>query len=228
MNIDIIVPVLGRPEHAERFYDSLNWSYNMVHQAWTHKVRVFPMCENHEDYAAWDDGAFGFHTVFAEGHTFAEKVNEGYKLTDAEWVLLVGTDVKFHEGWVDLLETAARLMPEACVLGTKDWGNPNVMAGHFSPHPVIRRSYIDEQGASWDGPGIVCHEYHHCYVDAEICVKAKQLGVWLPTEAVIEHLHPYWGKAEHDEVYAEGESWTAIDQIEWERRLRQFGSPSPT
>lgn len=217
MNIDIIVPVLGRPEHAKVFIDSLDRSYDKA----SHQVQVYAMCEQvgSSDFEAWDMQSCAWAT---RGHTFAEKVNYGYQLTDAEWVLLVGTDVRFHEGWVNALEDAIARNPEVWVLGTKDFGNPRVMAGAHTCHPVIGRDYIDRLGSSWDGPGVVCHEYHHCFVDDEIVLRAKQLNAWMPTEAVIEHLHPYWGKAEHDEVYAEGESWMEIDQIEWLRRVKQY------
>jgi hypothetical protein len=214
VNIDIIVPVLGRPEHAATFVGSLDHS-----GVEDHRVHVYPMCENQDDLSAWDRFGYGY---LGAGHTFAEKVNYGYKLTDAEWVLLVGTDVKFHQGWIDRLEDVVRHMPEACVLGTKDLGNPRVTEGTHTCHPVISRAYIDQVGSSWDGPGVVCHEYRHCFVDDEIVTVAKQRGVWSPTKAVIEHMHPYWDKGEYDEVYQEGESWMEIDRFEWIRRVKEY------
>ena len=56
--------------------------------------------------------------------------------------------------------------------------NPRVISGEHGTHLLIRRSYIDEVGASWgtDGkgtPGEVCHDgYTHMYVDDEIVTAA--------------------------------------------------------
>lgn len=221
MKIDIIVPVLGRPEHAKRFRDSY-WSGD---DWWTHKPRAFAICENELDRTTWLPYTMAYLAPIH--HTFAEKVNWAYEHvvshSDAEWVLLVGSDVNFHPGWIDRLEEALVDMPEACVLGTLDLLNAATMKGHHTCHPVIKRSYIDEVGASWDGPGKICSEaYRHNYVDNEIVRAAQDRGVWCPTEAVIEHLHPVNGKAEWDEVYQEGEQWKTLDSLTWSKRLRKY------
>jgi hypothetical protein len=46
-------------------------------------------------------------------------------------------------------------------------------------------------GASWDGPGIVCHEgYRHWFVDDEITVAAQLRGVFQAAlGSHVEHLH---------------------------------------
>lgn len=226
MNIDIIVPVLGRPEHADTFIESLDISYSPTQ----HTVHVLAMVEQMgaNDYNAW---AHHDAAVLTKAHTFSQKANAGYRLlddTDGDWVLLVGSDVKFHEGWIRELELALSYMPQACVLGTLDLLNGATHTGRHTCHPVIKRSYIDEVGASWDGPGVVCSEaYHHNFVDNEICTAAIQRGVWTPTFATIEHLHPVAGKAEWDEVYREGETWKTLDSLTWAKRLRA-NSPSPS
>ena len=75
--------------------------------------------------------------------------------------------------------------------------------GDHATHLLIPAAYIDEHGASWDGPKVVCHEgYRHWYVDDEIVTAAKQRGVWAMALGLqVEHLHPVWGKAENDDTY---------------------------
>jgi hypothetical protein len=127
--------------------------------------------------------------------------------------------VRFHPGWLDQAQAAAR--DGAGVVGTNDLHNPRVTAGDHSPHPMIRRAYIDEQGASWDGPKIVCHEgYRHWFVDDEIVQAAKQRGAWvMAIHSKVEHLHPLWGLAADDETYALGREHTEQDKALFGERL---------
>jgi hypothetical protein len=140
------------------------------------------------------------------------------------WIFITGDDVRFHPGWLDHAQHIAALTG-AHVVGTNDWGNPRVMAGEHGTHLLIRRSYIEEQGASWDGPGVVCHEgYRHNYVDDEIVTVAKQRGVWVSAPgSVVEHFHPMLGKAADDETYRLGAKSAGKDFTTHRNRLKRFG-----
>ena len=141
-------------------------------------------------------------------------------------MLLVGSDVHFYPGWLDQALAAAAPGPYH-VVGTNDCGNPRVIAGEHATHMLIRRAYIDEVGASWDGPGIVAHEgYRHWAVDDEIVTAAKQRGVWaMALGSKIEHMHPMWGKAEDDKIYQLGQSFAEQDLKLFQERLVKFGVP---
>jgi hypothetical protein len=214
--VDVIVPVMGRPHHAEPFMRSL--------RATTGLATVYAVAneDDGETIAAWR--AAGAH-VFTTGLTsFAEKVNDVYPDTTAPWILLVGSDVQFKPAWWDhALNTARNL--GASVVATNDVFNQDVKDGRLATHPVIARAYIDEHGASWDGPGVVCHEgYSHWYVDAEWSTVAVQRGVFaVSPSSVIEHLHPLAGKAEHDEVYELGQRNSRNDAKLFEARLKRYG-----
>jgi len=158
--------------------------------------------------------------------TFAEKVNVAYRQTSAPWLLLVGDDVAFHPGWdTELGATFART--RAAVVGTNDLSpNPQVQAGEHSCHPLIARRYIDELGASLDGPRVVCHEgYHHNFVDDEIVTLAKIRQTWaFAADAVVEHLHPAWAKGEWDDTYRLGCARQEDDRLLYIRRfVDRFG-----
>jgi hypothetical protein len=207
----VIVPAM-RYSNAERFMASLRASTGLA--------TVYAVAAEDEEDAidAWR--AAGATVLRSEGATFAERMNTGYAATDEPWLLVVGDDVVFRPGWLDHAQAVAR--DKYHVIGTNDLGNPRVIAGEHATHMLIRRSYVDEIGASWDGPKNVCHEgYRHWYVDDEIVTAAKQRDAWaMALGSVVEHLHPAWGKAENDDIYELGQSAAAKDRALFEKRMR--------
>jgi hypothetical protein len=107
-------------------------------------------------------------------------------------VLCIGDDVRFHEGWLD---AARKLSDRYDVIGTNDTAdepkNLKVANGSHSDHTFYRRAYVDEYGASLEGPGILAPEcYRHWYVDMEMIKLARARGVFAPClDSIIEHLH---------------------------------------
>jgi hypothetical protein len=87
----------------------------------------------------------------------------------------------------------------------------------------MRRDWVDQFGASWDGPGHIAHEgYHHSYVDAEWSARAIQDEAFVFAETcLVEHMHPTWGKAETDATYREGMRHYDRDRRLFERRRSQ-------
>jgi glycosyltransferase involved in cell wall biosynthesis len=213
--VAVIVPVLKRPQNAAPFMRSLRASTGLA--------TVYAVA-NPDDTAtieAWD--AAGAQVLLTDGVSFAKKVNHGYRNTEQPWVFIVGDDVKFHPGWLDHAQNVARIT-DAEVIGTNDLGNARVVSGEHATHMLIARDYIDKVGASWDGPGVVCHEgYRHWYVDDELVTASKQRGVWAPAlAAVVEHLHPLWGKAENDKVYDFGQTHAQQDMKLFRKRLAEY------
>lgn len=212
----VVVPVLHRPEHAKPFMRSLRASTGLA--------TVYAVVQEGDDeaMAAWDAEGATIIVVDDDTVSFAKKVNAGFNATTEEWVFVVGSDVRFHPGWLDHAQHVGDAF-DAGVVGTNDLGNPRVLAGEHATHFLVRRSYVDEHGASWAGPGLVCHEgYRHWFVDDEIVTAAKQRGAWaMALGSVVEHLHPAWGKAANDEVYDLGQAAAAADQREFIWRLER-------
>lgn len=210
----VIVPVMRRPQNARPFMESLRASTGLA------KVYAVADYDDHETIRAWKDAAAQV-IMHAGDHpgTFAEKVNVGYENTNEPWLFLVGDDVRFHPGWLDHAQAAAGTSRH--VIGTNDLGNPAVMRGEHATHLLVRRSYVDEVGASWDGPGVVAHEgYSHWFVDNEIVTAARQRDAWaMALGSVVEHLHPLWGKGEPDEVYELGTKHAHADRALFEKRV---------
>ncbi len=127
------------------------------------------------------------------GSTYAEKLNAGLEQTTEPWVLCIGDDVRFHDGWLD---QAKKLSGEFDVIGTNDSPNgiknPKVANGSHADHFFVRRNYIEDYGASLNGPGVLApEEYRHWYVDKEIVGLARARGVFAPClDSIVEHLHP--------------------------------------
>jgi glycosyltransferase involved in cell wall biosynthesis len=150
---------------------------------------------------------------------WARKVNTAYRLTTDPLLLLCGDDVNPRSGWHD--EVANAYAQGWGVIGTQDLGNRRVLAGLHSTHPVVARWYADRYGTV-DGPGAVVSEaYDHNWVDDELVETARARGLWtFCNAAIIEHLHPIWGKGVMDDVYALGRR--AFDA---DRRTRDMRSP---
>jgi hypothetical protein len=215
--IDVIVPVLGRPHHAAPFMRSLRATTGLAH------VLAVASEDDTETIDAWFAAGADVLKVDPQQGSFACKVNDGYEATDCPWMLFIGSDVEFKPSWWDHALAVAR-NTGANMVATNDLLNADVHDGRLATHPVVRRSYVDELGASWDGPGVVAHEgYSHWYVDAEWSTVANQRRTMVPALAShIEHLHPLAGKAEMDETYRIGQKHRGNDQALFEARCKRF------
>jgi hypothetical protein len=205
----VLVPVMRRPANAAPFMDSI--------RATSPAAKVYAVADagDYDTITAWREaGAAVLIKRYADdrGGTFAEKVNFAADHTAEPWLFLCGDDVRFAPGWLEQAQQKAR-DTDCAVVGTNDLGNPRVMAGDHATHLLIARNYVDKVGASWDGPGVVCHEgYRHWFVDDEIVMAAKQRGQWAHAGmSIVEHLHPLWGKGDADEVYELGQSHAEHD-----------------
>lgn len=235
--VAVIVPVMERPQNAQPFMTSLRASTGLA--------TAYAVCDadDEETIEAWraagaqtilrevtwpadNEGAEG--NVRAKSGTFAEKVNFAYGKTSEPWLFTCGDDVSFFPGWLDHAQHVAKSL-EASVVGTNDQANARVMSGEHATHLLIRRSYVDEVGASWDEPGVVCHEgYRHNFVDDEIVTAAKTRGVWqMALGSVVPHRHPVFGTAEEDDVYRLGASSYEQDGKLFRARMVEQGLARP-
>lgn len=219
--VAVIVPILNRPQNAAPFMRSLRASTGLA------TVYAVGDPADEETMRAWERA--GAEVICMENMddsvpgTFAQKVNLGYEQTAEPWLFLVGDDVRFHPGWLDHAQAVAG--DRYHVIGTQDLGNARVLAGEHATHLLVRRAYVDEAGASWDGPKVAAHEgFRHWYVDDEIVAAAKQRGVWaMAMGSVVEHLHPVWGKGAMDATYELGGKSADADRALFQRRLRKYG-----
>lgn len=130
---------------------------------------------------------------------YARKVNLAARETDDALLFLGADDLAFHPGWLEA--AAAKLEPGVGVVGTNDLGNPRVLRGAHSTHSLLTRAYAGL--GTIDEPDKVLHEgYPHEYVDDEFVATARHRDAFVfAADAVVEHLHPHWGKSATDELY---------------------------
>jgi hypothetical protein len=215
LGIDILVPALGRPQNIPPLMESL--------EVTSEPYRVIFICSPGDDEqidACFKAAETRIAPWPAGRADFAKKINWAYGFTTAEWIFQAATDVKFHLGWdVAALSVAERTGKQ--VIGTNDLHNPQVKRGMQSTHTLFARSYIEEWGGTFDSTGkVFSTRYDHQYVDLEFCQTARQRDCWaFAKQSIVEHLHPHWGLAEHDETYEKATRQSLADRRLFQQRM---------
>lgn len=223
--IDVLVPVLGRPQNVKSLSESF-------HRNTPHGPNLIFLCtpgdEDQITTAVFetDDWVVVMDWTAGPGD-YARKINCGFNFTDNPYVLNASDDIEFTAGWA---EAALRNMTgHISVVATNDRANASVKRGRFGTHCLIRRSYIDERGGTFDNiPGVVMWEgYDHNYVDRELCAVAQARGVYAyAADSVITHRHPLWKTAEWDDTYRKGHARIREDHALFVERQRAWKQPT--
>jgi len=218
--IDVLIPVLARPQNAEPLIVSLMQSSSV-------SCRTLFLCSEGDEAqieACLATGEDVLVADFGEQHQYPKKMNKGFERTEQPFLLLASDDLDFKQGWDELTLQMAEATG-AGVIGTNDKANRLVVKGQFSTHPLVRRSYVEEQGGSLDGPGILVSEsYDHNFVDRELCHLAQARKQWaFAQNAEIVHRHPAWGTAPQDATYEKGRLNFGVDQELFWDRAEQWG-----
>lgn len=218
--IDILIPVLNRPDNAAKVIRSITEHTEVDYSV----VFLCSRGDRREIAACKRTGARIIIEDFGIRGQYPKKMNLGYQRTDREFLLMGADDLEFTDGW-DERALAMAERTGAGVIGTNDQGHPEVMRGHFATHPLVRRSYIDRQGGSLDGPGsIFSLAYDHNYSDRELCHLAQYRGQWaFAADSVIIHHHPSWGRAKVDPTYVKGARMIGDDYRIFRERSAGWG-----
>lgn len=190
----VLCPVLNRPDNVRPLVESFRQSTREGEALLYFIVDLDDTKQREAVEAAVNNSPEYVRMVTAEtGPSFAQKLNDGLRATTEPWLLVIGDDVRFHDGWLD---ATRKVSDRFDVIGTNDTAgpvkNPKVASGAHADHFFVRRAYVDEHGACLDGPGILAPEaYKHWYTDMEIVGLAKARGVFTPCfESIVEHLQP--------------------------------------
>lgn len=215
--IDILVPVLGRPQNAQPLVDSIREGTSVPH-------RVFFVCTRGDDAQIEACKLTGAITLLlGPGRSeYARKINHAVGCSAemfgnaGEFLFLAADDLRFHPEWAE--HALARFTPATRVIGTNDLGNATVMAGKHSTHSLVHRSYVEL--GTIDEPGKLLHEgYDHNYVDTEFCETAMHRGEFVfAKDSRVEHLHPFWQKGPDDVIYRKGRKLVNRDHGTFRRR----------
>lgn len=209
--IAVLIPVLERPHRVAPLTESIRTGTRTPH-------RIVFCVSPHDQPTRAEVEKAGAEWMIVDGPhpgDYARKINEAYKATDEPLLFLAADDLAFHRNWD--VNAMRCLKPGVGVVGTNDLGNPRVQSGEHATHSLVTREYAD-QGLI-DGPGLLFEGYHHNFCDDELIGTAKTRSAWaFAPDSIVEHLHPFWDKGEHDGVYARGLSKFHQDQRKFARR----------
>lgn len=191
MTVAVLVPVLRRPQNVKPLLDS-------IHKATPEPYRVVFIADPGDTDEIDAVRAHGGE-LLEYGGNYAAKINHAVRNTSEPLLFLAADDLHFHPGWLDACHR--KLTAGIGVVGTNDLGNLRTIRGEHSTHSLVTREYA-EQGTI-DDPSRLLHEgYPHEFVDDEFVQTAIFRGAFAhATDAIVEHLHPNWGKAPTDALY---------------------------
>lgn len=197
--IDILIPVLGRPQNAAPLVQNIRDTTTTEHRI----VFICSRGDNEQLAASKATAADVWEMNFPAGSgDFAKKINYVFQVYSGEFVFMAADDVRFEPRWDTVALRAAG--NKYHVIGTNDLANSQVQRGLFGTHCLIRRRYVTEHGGTADGPpGVVLHEgYDHNFVDRELChVAQSRKAFTFARHARVRHYHPLWRTAPHDSTY---------------------------
>ena len=210
--LDILIPVLGRPQNAQPLVDSIEHATTVPHT-------ITFLCSpgDHAQIEACDETSARVLTMTVPRRPgdFARKINTGFLYGQNEWVFMGADDLRFEPNWDTIALAAAG--DRYHVVGTNDLANASVKRGLFGTHCLIRRRYITEQGGSADNePALALHEgYDHNFVDRELCHLAQHRQCFVfARHSRVKHRHPLWRTAPSDPTYV-----TALAKFRDDQRL---------
>ena len=202
--ISVILPTLDRSERLIKCLESLNRNS-------TGEIETVLIIDE-SDYKTRDAViAFAKTPSFAKpitlrvmaGHpTAMEKWNHGAAYAAHEWLMLAADDIFFTPEWdKKSLETLNNGF-----LALRD--NP-MSIKEFEPHYMATKTWLRNH----NGRVLACPHYKQWGPDVEIADRAKLIGDYKVSEAVIPHFHVYFHTAFNDATYERG-------RVHWESDLR--------
>lgn len=214
--IAVLVPVLNRPASAAPLIESFTAS--------SPDAELWFLCTpgDDEEIEACEQTGQPFLVMDwpAGPADYSRKINRGFALTRAPYVLCAADDLRFHPGWDrELLRVVEEF--DVGVVGTNDHANPAVIAGRHSTHPLVARCYVEAHGGYVGGRGqVYCPLYDHQFVDNELVATAVARGCYAHChEAVVAHHHPIFDRSvASDATYVKGQAHGGADRALFESR----------
>jgi glycosyltransferase involved in cell wall biosynthesis len=209
----ILVPMLGRAHRVEPLLESIESTTPEPH-------RVLFLASPGDEcvHAALESaGADRIEVARQRRGDYARKINTGVRNSTEPLIFTGADDLRFHPHWLE--RAVESLTPGIGVVGTNDLGSKRVMAGEHATHLLFTRRYVNRFGTI-DERGKVFHEgYWHEFVDDEAVATAKHRNAWaFAHDSIVEHLHPNWGKAPNDQMYAMQRQRMRYGRVVFERR----------
>lgn len=195
--VAILIPVLHRPWRVPLVLASITDATTEPHEVW-----FIGSPDEHAEREAVKaaGGAWMQVAVGRSRGDYARKINLGLQTTSAPYVFLGADDLAFHPGWLEA--ALGKMGGKIGVVGTNDLGNQRVIAGEHATHSLVSRKYA-RQGTIDDKTKLLHEGYPHEFVDDEFVETARSRDAFAhAADSIVEHLHPHWGKAPSDHIYA--------------------------
>jgi GT2 family glycosyltransferase len=185
--IAIIVPTIGRPERL----GGLAAKFRMT----SPPHRMVFVCDRDDQPSITAASCFG-QVVLTRGG-YPQAVNEGIAASAERYILVAADDVKPHPDWFE--HATAAMTDRIGLVAPNDLGSSEVMAGEYATFPFVARWYITRHGPLYD------QAFRHNGADIDASLRARQRGAFAyAPDAVVEHVHPNYGKADVDDTYLHG------------------------
>lgn len=204
LRINVLLPSANRPDKLERCLNSLMDSESPT------RVVVATVTGDAESYEVAKQ--FGCMTLPIERGGSISAWNYLYGvMPNADYVVLAADDLTFHRGWLGYsLSAADRTMAE--LIGFNDL-SPRCQ--QYASHWIVSTRFITNHL----GGVMLPPHYKAWYADQEVVDIAKREGLYhMEPNAVVEHLHPEWGKAKTDDTYRLASKNHAADRNIYEER----------
>jgi len=160
-------------------------------------------------------------TIDYQSPSGVNATNAGFKSAWTDLVVIGQDDFLWHDGW---LKNALKKIEEGYkVVGFNDAYPGHAQAG-ISVGWLVDRHYVNTVGLTPDTPGVIFYPgYQKLYSDTELCEYNRFKGVYAVAEnAILEHLHPSFGKSESDETYTRLEVFEEQDKTLFHERKRLY------
>jgi hypothetical protein len=183
----VLIPTYGRPQ-------SLRPLVGLFAET-TPGHRIYLVMESRD--RASIRAAEGLPTIDVIGRfgSYAIAVNAGIRASEEPLILCGADDIRPHTGWLEAAR--AHLSEEIGFVSLNDLGNERVMSGDYATLPLLSRRYVEELDEDFYHEG-----YQHCCCDVDASRVARSRGAYVyAPEAIMEHLHPDWGKGKPDATY---------------------------
>jgi len=122
-------------------------------------------------------------------------------------------DLVFHQGWYAATMRALQLLGGDGFVGFNDLHYDGDK--EWSTHWLGTRNFLIDH----NGGVIYTPHYGSWWCDPEVCERARKAGKYAwAKDAIVEHLHADYRKAEYDKTYTDANKYHAIDAETYKRR----------
>lgn len=197
--IAVLIPTLGRHQNMWRVIANLQ--ENTDPSLFT----PYFIVENTDTNSINTANDLGVLAIINEGEPcYADCINTAYRKTNEPFLFLGADDLGFQRGWAE--NALSHMKPGVGVCGTNDLGGIEIGHGRDATHFLVSRHYIQTLSGRVDMPDVVLYPYSHNYCDKEFVetARSRHAYVYCP-KAIVEHIHPAWGKGKWDQTYDKGQ-----------------------